>query len=130
MFGTIHNLVNNRFSQATTDMGMKEGMLRRRAEQMLGPRPTGPTTDMGMQRGLDMRAMMDKIRNQTGLTPHIKINGMDMMPKLPSYRSAIHEGLTSKYQGATDVARIPSAYSSTSPMPQANKVIAPMPTPQ
>jgi tRNA nucleotidyltransferase/poly(A) polymerase len=46
---------------------------------------------------------------------NVKINGMDKQPQ--SYSEAIHEKITSKSQGATDVSPLPKAFVSSSPMP-------------
>ena len=45
----------------------------------------------------------------------VQINGMDKNPQ--SYSEAIHEKLTNKNQGATDVSPLPKTYITSSPMP-------------
>jgi len=64
------------------------------------------------------------------LKPQVIINGLDSQPNLPSYKSAIHEGLTNRYQGSTDIARIPNSYVDIKPIPSAYKVTAPTPASQ
>jgi len=128
MFPNNQSMVMNRFEKPKTlgeiGMGMYQtgkdiGAISKNMNEMLYKmrQPKPASTDMGMRKPAIVR-------------PQVLLNSIDSKPNLPSYRSAIHEGLTNKWQGATDIARIPQAYSNTQPMPSPNKVISPMPTPQ
>ena len=98
-----------RLNRPTTDMGMKEGILRARAEAMLGPRPTGPTTDMGMKRGIEKARIMEELRKkQTSMLdfmkPQFRINSLDKQNNDP-----LKTGSIDSFRGNTDIKPIPSA---------------------
>ena len=60
--------------------------------------------------------MMKNLNNKSYVPPYkVQINGIDKNPQ--SYSEAIHEKLTNKNQGATDVSPLPKTYITSSPMP-------------
>lgn len=98
-----------RLNIPTTDMGMKEGILRARAEAMLGPRPTGPTTDMGMSRGIEKARLIDQLRKKDltmpdWMKPQFRINSLDRQNNDP-----LRTGSLDSYRGNTDIKPLPSA---------------------
>jgi hypothetical protein len=71
-------------------------------------------------RGLDysdaLSAAIKKNKAESSIPPlKVTINGMDKQPQ--SYSESMHEKITSKSQGATDVSPLPKAFVSSSPMP-------------
>ena len=117
----------------TTDMGMKEGILRAKAESMLPPRSTLPTTDMGLSRGIEKSRLLDQLRlNKTNvpnfgsklenerrlnqqskqpfsnmpdwMKPQFRINSLDKQNNNPLKTDHIDS-----YRGNTDIKPIPSA---------------------
>jgi hypothetical protein len=71
-------------------------------------------------KGLDYsEALSDAIKKkkaENSIPPlKVNINGMDKQPQ--SYSESMHEKITSKSQGATDVSPLPKPFVSSSPMP-------------
>lgn len=101
----------NRPRLPTTDMGMKEGMLRARAEAMLGQRSNLPTTDMGMSRGIEKARIMEELRAKdkqnsdymNSMKPIFRINSLDKQ-----YNDPLKTGSIDSFRGATDVKPLPS----------------------
>jgi len=93
----------------TTDMGMKEGRLRAKAESMLAPISNLPTTDMGMNRGIEKARIMEQLRaKQTTMPdfmkPMFRINSLDKQNNDP-----LRTGSIDSFRGNTDIKPIPSA---------------------
>ena len=60
--------------------------------------------------------MMKNLNNKSYVPPYkVQINGMDKNPQ--SYSEAMHEKLTNKNQGATDVSPLPKTYITSSAIP-------------